>query len=195
MDKEERRMRRGIIPVFLLLLGIVGASTAWAEPPTVKTLVTNTPAAPVPTVEQNLDANGDIRVHEQGTVRVEEQRVPFQESRSWDDWAGGDVRSFTTAVPVDKMLVLQTVSVSVLVEPGQDVQADVVAQGASLATHPIPLAPQGTFGGLDLYVGTVALTAYAKGSGGVLATVLRNSTSGNGGSVQFSLSGYVVDAP
>lgn len=188
-------MRRSIVPAFLLFLGAIGASTAWAGPPTVNTLVTNTPASPVPTVEQNLDANGDIRVREQGTVRVEEHRVPFQETRSWDDWAGGDVRSFTIAVPVDKRLVLQTVSVSALVEPGQDVQADVVSQGASLATHPIPLTPQGTFDGLDLHVGTVAMTAYAKGSGGVLATIIRSSTSGNGGTVRFSVSGYVVDAP
>jgi len=159
----------------------------------VNAFVTNTS---VPTGEQNLDVNGDIKVHEQGTVQVEERRVPFQNDSSWDDWAGGDIRSFNVDIPPDKMLIVQTVSISALVESGQDVQAQVTTQGAGaggLSNHPILLTRQGTFGGLDLYVGTTSITSYATGNGGLLAGVIRNATTGNGGKIEFSVSGYIVD--
>ena len=141
----------------------------------VNAFVTNTS---VPTGEQNLDGNGDIKVHEQGTVQVVEQRVPFQKAISWDDWAGGDIRLFDVEIPPDKMLIVQTVSISALVESGQDVWATVTSQGSGvgLSWHPIPLTSQGTFDGLDLYVGTTSLAVYATGNSGLSAVVKRSSS-------------------
>lgn len=135
--------------------------------------VVNTPLDPVPT---------------------QEQREPFQSSSSWDDWAGEDFRNFTRDIPPEMILIAQTVSISATVENGQDVRADVTLQGAiGSARYQIPLTKQGTFNGLDIYVGTTSVTGFATGGGGVIASVVRNSISGNGGKVRFAISGYLVD--
>jgi hypothetical protein len=120
---------------------------------------------------------------------------PFQSTSSFDTWVGKEFRSINRDIPIDKMLIVQTVSVSARVEIGQEVRAEVRSQGAGFALHHIPLSKQGTFDGLDLYVGTATLTSYATGSGGVRMTAVRNSTTGNGGEVEFAISGYLVDIP
>jgi hypothetical protein len=43
---------------------------AWAAAPITNVIVGNTAANPVPVREQNLDANGHVKVHEQGTADV-----------------------------------------------------------------------------------------------------------------------------
>jgi hypothetical protein len=71
-------MRKALIPAFLLLLGstILGA-TALREPlaraavPIASVFVTNDASRPVPVREQNLDADGNVKVHEQGTAKVD----------------------------------------------------------------------------------------------------------------------------
>jgi hypothetical protein len=142
-----------------------------------------------------LAPSGAVAVEGEVTIGNQELRVPFQKSSSWDDWAAGDLRSFSTDIPPDKRLIVQTVSISAFVESGQNVRANCTSQGPSVgsSSHPIPLTKQGTFGGLDLYVGTTSLTAYAESTGGLLVGVIRNSMAGNGGKVNFSVSGYIVD--
>jgi hypothetical protein len=61
----------------LLLLGstILGATilrepVAWAAAPIASVFVTNDASSPVPVREQNLDANGNLKVHEQGMANV-----------------------------------------------------------------------------------------------------------------------------
>lgn len=156
---------------------------------------------PLPVTEQNLDANGNIKVHEQGTakvreqgtVRVLEQREPFQHTSAHDNWDDA-TRNFTIAVPEGKVLIVQTISFSAQVEPGQVVRAGVTFQGAGgLSLIRVPLEREGTFGGTDFFVGTESITAYAAGASGVLAFVNRSSTSGSGGRVELSLAGYLVD--
>jgi hypothetical protein len=70
-------MKKAIIPAFLLVLGstVLGATVlqerlAWAAPPLPSVFVTNDAANPVPAREQNVDADGNIKVHEQGTADV-----------------------------------------------------------------------------------------------------------------------------
>lgn len=70
-------MKRALIPAFLLLLGstILGATVlreplAQAAIPIASVFVTNDAANPVPVREQNLDADGNLKVHEQGTANV-----------------------------------------------------------------------------------------------------------------------------
>jgi hypothetical protein len=118
---------------------------------------------------------------------------PFQITHSFDDWGGESFRTVTHDIPFDKMIIVQTVSVSALVEPGQEVKAEVRSQGVGFGLHPILLTRQGTFDGLDLYVGTMSLTGFATGDGGVRLSAVRNSTSGDGGRVEFALVGYIVD--
>ncbi|HEY6960603.1 MAG TPA: hypothetical protein VI408_01800, partial [Gaiellaceae bacterium] len=62
---------------FLLLLGstVLGATVlrepvADAAAPIASVFVSNDASHPVPVREQNLDANGDVKVHEQGTANV-----------------------------------------------------------------------------------------------------------------------------
>ena len=120
---------------------------------------------------------------------------PFETTASFDDWEGESFRSITRDIPFDKMIIVQTVSVSALVEPGQEVKAEVRSQGVGFGQHPILLTRQGTFDGLDLYVGTMSLTGFAAGDGGLRLSAVRNSTSGDGGRVRFSFRGYIVDVP
>ncbi len=70
-------MRQALIAVFVLVVGsTVLGTTVFREPladaaggiPSI--LVANKPSEPVPVQEQNLDANGDIKVHEQGVANV-----------------------------------------------------------------------------------------------------------------------------
>jgi hypothetical protein len=70
-------MKKAIIPAFLLVLGstVLGATVsqerlAWAAPPLPSVFVANDAASPVPAREQNVDADGNIKVHEQGTADV-----------------------------------------------------------------------------------------------------------------------------
>ena len=70
-------MKKAIIPAFLLVLGstVLGATVlreplAWAAPPMPSVFVANDESNPVPDREQNLDADGNIKVHEQGTADV-----------------------------------------------------------------------------------------------------------------------------
>jgi hypothetical protein len=70
-------MKKALIPAFLLVLGstVLGATVlqeqlAWAAPPLPSVFVANDAASPVPAREQNVDAAGNIKVHEQGTADV-----------------------------------------------------------------------------------------------------------------------------
>lgn len=70
-------MKKAVIPAFLLLLGsaVLGATVfhqplAEAAAPIASVFVTNDTSSPVPVREQNLDANGNIKTHEQGTADV-----------------------------------------------------------------------------------------------------------------------------
>jgi hypothetical protein len=66
-------MRKAIIPAFLLVLGsIVLGTTVLREPlanaasPFTNVIIGNDTSNPVPVRDQNVDANGDIRVHDSG---------------------------------------------------------------------------------------------------------------------------------
>src|SRR5262245_4290063 len=67
-------MRKALIPAFLLLLGsIVLGATVLREPlakaasPFASVIVGNDPSNPVPVREQNVDANGNLKVHDSGS--------------------------------------------------------------------------------------------------------------------------------
>jgi hypothetical protein len=70
-------MRKALIPAFLLILAaLVLSVTVFGEPiagasiPFSNVIIGNTTTNPVPIDVQNTDANGNIKVHEQGTVQV-----------------------------------------------------------------------------------------------------------------------------
>jgi hypothetical protein len=82
----------------------IAQATGLADKPAVT--VVNTPAQAVPVREQNLDG-GSIKVHEQGTVKVNSTDNPAQPFRI-DMGFGGLAESFT--VPANKRLVIQEVT-------------------------------------------------------------------------------------
>lgn len=171
-------------------------------------LIGNDAAHAIPVREQNLDADGNVRTHEQGTANVNvtnaavpvlEKHTPFQVALTKTNWEGQSAAGLNVSIPTGKMLVVQTLSASAYVEAGQSVKVQVVTQGAGgLAEHVITLESQGTFGGRDLYAGSAPITAYAAGgspANGIMATFIRSAATGDGGNVQLSVSGYLVDKP
>lgn len=106
-------------------------------------------------------------------------------------------RHFFVDVPEGKLLILQTVSFSAVVEAGQDARASVTFQGGEAqSTIHVPLDHQGTFGGRDYFVGTESATAYAANVAtfeGLIVSAHRSSSSGIGGEIDFSVIGYLVD--
>jgi len=192
MNAIERRV--------LLLVVVVAAAAA-----TLTLAVTGAGSAPPPAALSVLVTNGnDKAVPVRGTVAVrtaaarplvvQERREPFQISSSFDNWGGAMTRSFSRDVPEGKLLVIEYVTVSALVPGGQQVRASLVAQRAGFASHRLQMVRQGTFGGLDQFVGTAPVRAYAGGGvGSLLIAVNRNSDAGNGGQVAVSVSGYLID--
>jgi hypothetical protein len=76
-DPQGGAMKKALIPAFMLALAstVLGATVlreplAWAAAPIASVLVTNDESNPVPVREQNLDPDGHIKVHEQGTADV-----------------------------------------------------------------------------------------------------------------------------
>jgi hypothetical protein len=76
-------MRKALIAAFLLLLGsmVLGAtvlreSLAKAASPFSSVIIGNGASDPVPVRDQNVDADGNVRVHEQGTATVSISGTP-----------------------------------------------------------------------------------------------------------------------
>jgi len=143
--------------------------------------VTNDAAHPVPTVEG---------------------RIPFQVASSFSDFGTGKFRSFSFDVPEGKMVIIETVSISATVESGQKVRATVFFSGNARQTsefgighHTVTLERVDGFGPKDTYTTLRSLTGYAAGTDAVSASIERDSATGSGGIVAFSVSGYLVDNP
>ena len=203
MDRPDwaagRVKMKKLLRVSIFVLALFGLSTVLAAPPLGiqgNVTVQNDDANPVPVaIKSPLAPSGAVAVEGEVNIGNQEVRVPFQRAISADFWpAGDDTHVFSLDIPPDKTLMVQTVSISVRVEIGQEVRAQVTSQGVGLSNHPILLTKQGTFDGLDLYVGTTSLTTYAVGFSGLSASVIRDSTTGDGGNIAFSVSGYLVDA-
>jgi hypothetical protein len=110
-------MKKALIPAFLLLLGstILGATVlreplAQAAAPIASVFVSNDTSSPVPVREQNLDANGNARVHEQGTAKVDVTNsslpiAPPAPVTGGGGWGGAAVGSPRTLQPVTAIAV------------------------------------------------------------------------------------------
>ena len=133
--------------------------------------------------------------------------VPFQSSNEFVNMPDGEsVRNFSFDIPEGKMLVVEHVSFRAELPPGQAAAATLRCQGG-LAIDPahfrIPFELEGTFPvevgetvvGLSLFVANSPVRCYADGSQGLAASVLRNSTTGAAGRINFSFSGHLVAQP
>ena len=186
-------MRRVLPPALLLLVSsaILGATVfreqvAWA-------------AQLVDANVTNVDKNGNIKVHEQGTARVQEQRLPFMQIRGRAILDGQRTQRFEVAVPDGKVLVIESVSFEVRLPPGQKALATVLtaatdASPNNAAVHYIPLKYQGFLFQKDVYVATEAVTAYASSREGNLAATIDRPEIEGSGDAEFTVSGYLIDA-
>jgi hypothetical protein len=143
--------------------------------------VTNDAAHPVPTVEG---------------------RIPFQRASVFSDFGTGRFRSFSFDVPEGKMAIIESFSMSAVVESGQKVRATLFFTGNARQTsefgiglHTVTLERVDGFGPKDEYTTLRSITGYCAGVEAVSASVERDSATGPGGNVVFSVSGYLVDNP
>jgi hypothetical protein len=149
-------MRKVVIPAFLLVLGslVLGATVlrgpiADAATPFTNVIVSNTASNPVPVREQATDANGNLKVHEQGTatVNVVDNHEPWQHAFSVNVADGSNSGEDFYTVPAGKRLVVQYVGVQADVPPNEGVLIQFSATGEL-----------GTFGGVPIVSGGVAKT-------------------------------------
>jgi hypothetical protein len=172
-----------------LMRDVGGADSAPPPAQALRVLVTNGDDRAVP-----VRGTVAVRTAAAHPLVVQERREPFQVASSFDNWGGALTRNFSRDVPVGKLLVVEYVTVSALVPVGQQVRASLVAQRAGLALHRIQMVRQGTFGGLDHFVGSAPVKAYAGGGKyALLVAVNRNSDAGDGGRVEMSVSGHLID--
>jgi hypothetical protein len=193
MDAIERRVLLLVVVVAFgavtLTLAVAGAGSAPPPAGALSVLVTNGNDRAVP-----VRGTVAVKTAPARPLVVQERRQPFQISSSFDNWGGAATRTFSNDVPEGKLLVIEYVTVSALVPFGQQVRASLLAQRAGFASHRLQMVRQGSFGGLDQFVGTAPIRAYAGGGdGSLLIAVNRNSDAGNGGRVEMSVSGHLID--
>jgi hypothetical protein len=146
--------------------------------------VTNDASHPVPVVEQGSELR------------------PFQMAITTDGFGSQRGHTFSVDVPAGKILVLEMATITAIVEPGQSVRADVSLQNRAIGSsefgvvhNKLKLGFVPGFGPGDYYEGTQAIHGYGAGGDALIAEIERNSTTGPGGRITFSFSGYLVDIP
>jgi hypothetical protein len=159
-----------------------------------------------------LDADGNIKVHEQGTPTVNAAQVgtwqvraadnpafqPFHASVSATEGPSGGCNGF--AVPVGKRLVLEFVSASVNAEQGEQAIADfrVDKNGSTVQTYEVPLRDQAFWGGFERLVGSEDVLVYAgptTARGDAFEVHGCFASTGVGATLRMDFSGYLVDVP
>jgi hypothetical protein len=221
-------MRRRAITGALLLVGVgvvLGATVfrtdiarATGLGPSVT--VVNPPNKPVPVREQNLDGNGNIKVHEQGTANVSVTGTPTVAAVQQGAWnvgiagtptvtvgtpafiqrlgfihinAGSDFGSTSLyTVPDGKRLIVVYVNAEVDTAPGAHALVS-IASAQFAIDHFLTMTDEGEINATEHFVGG-QLVSFSYGAGNeVLGTLLRGpSTIGANAEVGFT--GYLVDA-
>jgi hypothetical protein len=114
-------MGKVLIAAFLLILAsaVLGATAlreplAWAAPPITSVFVTNDEASPIPAREQNLDANGNIKIHEQGTANVNVTNASLPVAPLEPVTGGGGARTITCpgSIPVGDTVTASSLQIS-----------------------------------------------------------------------------------
>ena len=155
-----------------------------------------------PVVEQNVDENGLIRVHDSGTVAVKAALDPVQVSVFGSFAAGSrfsDNQLVLYTVPAGKVLVVDTLTASsnmAAVDHMLDAQFELSLNGQSFSVFVQPVA-EGIFTSTNASVfrGTQKITAYAGPGTQVKAIGSRDGASLSGTAVLFGLAGHLIDAP
>jgi hypothetical protein len=194
-----RVMVFGAMAASATLGAVVTGGVAWAPPADPGTILVR---------EQNLDGNGLVRVHEQGTAQVSvvnspEVRIaatnPYQRTVSASNKTS-QVENLQVPVPAGKRLVIQYVSVFAEVPLGQTASAAVTGQGlaspAQSSTVRLAMPRSSTFGDRAFLIGSQEVVLNAgPGSGSTLFAAIARSAEEGTWDAQLTVSGYLVDLP
>lgn len=182
-----------------LTLGI--PSPAFAPPPSV-VIVANPPSNPVPTVAQGITPveitnTASVTVANTTPLAVRDAdnpaRQPFQSESSESFPAGGDTINVFFSVPAGKRLVVEQVTASIGVLPGQHALMNVMTTAnGNQVVHFMKPTEQGEWVGFQVFVVSQPVRFYADAGTQVRLQVNKNSTVGIG-SATVSLSGYLID--
>ncbi len=214
-------MRKALIPVSSLLLGaVIGAmvfqgQAARAASSILSVFVTNSPTHPVPVQEQNLDSNGNIKVHEQGTanvnvtnttVPVHEQGTaqvnvanmpgsqPFMKNETIVLDSGQVFVSKCDSVPATKTFAMEYVDLRTNgIASGEVVSVTLDAStGGAFVAHPLPL--QVTAGDVPMFASPVKL--YADPGSGFCISIHREASGDTAETIRadYSVSGYLINS-
>jgi hypothetical protein len=214
-------MRKIVIPVALLVLGVVMGGTvfagqvAHAASSVLSVFVTNGPSHPVPAQEQNLDANGNIKVHEQGTasvnvtnttVPVHEQgtaqvnvanmpgAAPFMKHETVVLGAGDLFASTCDSVPAGRTFAMEYIDLQTNgIGSGEVVSVSLDATtGGAFVPHPLPL--QVTAGDVPMFSSPVRM--YADPGSGFCLSVHREASGDTSETIRadYSVSGYLISS-
>jgi hypothetical protein len=199
-EGEEAHMRA--THVIAAMLGIVAAASIAML---VSAGFASSDQPPLPVLEENKDATGNIKVHEQGTATVRSAdnpaRQPFRRvlQIGLDGGALGGKADFI--VPAGKRLVIEYVSAAGNTPVGQGVDVDIL-DGPSPsdvdATPDAALRPTSypnAGGGVDLFSSSDPVRIYVDPGNHVFVLLARTGGSGESGPVfsQISISGHLVD--
>ncbi len=99
-------------------------------------------------------------------------------------------------VPFGRQLVVEHVSILTAIPSGQAATASVGIPLTPAVRHRLVLSPTGDLGGgLDWLVASQPIRMYANGGAQALFVEIRRSSSSGYGSIEASISGFLVDSP
>jgi len=152
--------------------------------------------------EQNVDVNGDIKVHDSGTVAVKTaldavQVTVFGSFPNGGRFSDSPLTIYT--VPEGKVLVIDALTVASnmsAVDHLMDANFQLTFNGSSFSVFVQPVA-EGVFTQTNaaIFRKTDRVTAYAGPGTRVNAVAIRDGANLSGTSVLFALAGHLVDAP
>jgi hypothetical protein len=146
-----------------------------------------------------LDAQGDVKVHEQGTANVAVTNGPATQPVQVADrfqLAGSDGTKISYTVPAGRRLVLEYAAAEARGPSGDRLFVDVNDGCPCDPSNPpiafLPLEFQGDFFGEDRYTASAAIRAYVEGGHKVFVEV-GQAASDVTATFRWTLSGYLVD--
>lgn len=183
---------------------LITSAVVWADKPDPEL-----PNPPIQVMEYNVDADGNIAVHEQGVVAIEFADEMGKQRVSWACGTPFNVSSYMAScldggevwtVPEGKVLVIETISVNLTITPGELAEVDITTQldGEETVTFiPMHYIGQSTAGPWDRYSALYSVKLYSEYDDDgnprdtPLFTVRKDNTTG--GFIQGSISGYLID--
>jgi hypothetical protein len=169
-----------VITLAVSTFAIPGVAFAQAYSSPVK--ITNVPAQPVPNRDTDQPARSPFRKNWQLSIQGTDR--------------AGDVLT----VPQGFRLVIETFTAKVQVPVGERVLIEftstVTSNGTPLvSTTYIPVLPQGTFSGADIFVANQPMKIYVDPTGNTLSLLVFKTTSNGSAFADVSISGYLVPIP